>query len=332
MTALESVGPGTAVTAMDDRLTVRSAYLYYRLGLTQAQVADRLGISRIKVGRLLASALDRGIVSIDISHPHVRLTELEVALETRFGLREAVVAASFAGAGSSEDPLRLLAVAAAGAHWLEGLDLSGTSVALGWGTTMQAVSLVLRDGWARDVDLYQLNGAVPISSYATGAVETMHRFGERGRGRAHLLQVPAVVGGVGVRRALEAEPTVRRTLQGARRAPVAMFSLGRLQTDSVLVSSGYVDESDVRRLRENGAVGDVISRFITADGSVADPELDDRTMGLDLAALGRREVSVGVAAGAEKAAIARAAIAGGHVSTLIVDDTLAVALLACTDG
>ncbi|WP_157970789.1 sugar-binding transcriptional regulator [Nakamurella deserti] len=313
---------------MDDRLTVRSAYLYYRLGLTQAEVADRLGISRVKVGRLLASALHRGIVSIDIRHPQVRLTELEVALESRFDLKEAVVAASFAGTGPGEDPLRLLAVASAGARHLESLELTRESVALGWGTTMQAVSMALRDGWARDVELFQLNGAVPISSYATGAVETMHRFGERGRGRAHLLQVPAIVGRVSVRRALESEPTIRATLRGAREAPVAMFSLGRLQTESVLVSSGYIDEADVRRLRDGGAVGDVISRFITADGSVADVELDDRTMGLDLAALGTRDVSIGIAAGAAKAAVARAALAGGYLTTLIVDDSLATALLA----
>lgn len=313
---------------MDDRMTVRSAYLYYRIGLTQAQVADRLGISRVKVGRLLASALDRGIVSIDISHPQVRLTELEVALEARFDLKEAVVAASFAGTAHSEDPLRLLAVASAGARYLEALELSDASVALGWGTTMQAVSTALQDGWARDVELFQLNGAVPISSYATGAVEIMHRFGERGHGRAHLLQVPAIVGKVSVRRALESEPSVRATLRGAAEAPVAMFSLGRLQSESVLVASGYIDEDDVRRLRDRGAVGDVISRFITADGSVADPDLDDRTMGLDLAALGTRDRSIGIAAGAAKAPVARAALAGGYLTTLIVDDSLATALLA----
>lgn len=319
---------GVGKTVMDDRMTVRSAYLYYRLGLTQAEVADRLGISRAKVGRLIASALHRGIVSIDISHPQVRLTELEVALEGRFDLGEAVVAASYAGAESIEDPLRLLAVASAGARYLESLELSGTSVALGWGTTMQAVSLALRDGWAQDVDLFQLNGAVPISSYASGAVETMHRFAERGRGRAHLLQVPAIVGRGSVRRALEGEPSVQATLRGAREAPVAMFSLGRLQPESVLVSSGYIDADDIRRLSDGGAVGDVISRFIAADGKVADPDLDDRTMGLDLAALGTRTQAIGIAAGAAKAAVARAALAGGYVSTLIVDDSLAAALLA----
>lgn len=311
---------------MDDRLTLRTAYLYYRLNLTQAQVADRLGISRVKVGRLLASALERGIVKIDIRHPLTRVTEMEVALEALYGLRDAVVAGSPAAPGV-EDDLRLLAVGAAGASYLASLELTNTSVALGWGRTMQAVSKSLDEGWARNVDVFQLNGAVPVSSLATGAGEIMNRFVELGTGRGHLLQVPAIVGRLSVRQALETERSVQRALRGARDAPVAMFSLGSLSTESVLVSSGYIDADDIELLRERGAVGDVISRFVGADGSISDLGLDERTMGVELDDLQNRDRSIGIAAGAEKAAIARAALTAGYMNTLIVDDSLAAALL-----
>jgi deoxyribonucleoside regulator len=314
---------------MDDRLTLRAAYLYYRAGLTQAQVADRLGVSRVKVGRLIASALARGIVTIDISHPLSRVTEMEVALENRFGLRDAVVAAS--PAGRDEDELRLLAVASAGADYLRSLELADTQIAIGWGTTMQAVSNALRDGWAENLDIYQLNGAVPVSGFATRAGEIMSRFGQRSNSRPHLLQVPAIVDRSEVRVALESDRSVQRSLEGARTAPVAMFSLGNLRPDSVLVSSGYVAEPDIESLRERGAVGDMISRFVREDGSVADVDLDDRTMGIELARLGTRERAIGIAAGAAKAPIARAAIAGGHLNTLVVDDRLAGALLGLGD-
>lgn len=310
---------------MDDRLTIRAAYLYYRVGLTQAQVADRLGLSRVKVGRLIASALSRGIVSIEISHPLARVTEMEVELENRFGLRDAVVASSPAVNG--EDELRLLAVAAAGAEYLRSLELADTQVAIGWGTTMHAVSNALSDGWGANLDIYQLNGAVPVSGYATRAGEIMSRFGERSDGRAHLLQVPAIVDRFEVRQALETDRSVQRALEGARTAPVAMFSLGNLRPDSVLVSSGYVAEPDIDSLRDRGAVGDVISRFLRADGSVADTALDDRTMGIEIERLGARDRAIGIASGVAKAPIARAAIAGGHVNTLVVDDDLARALL-----
>lgn len=311
---------------MDERLTLRAAYLYYRAELTQAQVAERLGVSRIKVGRLLASAQRRGIVQIRITHPLSRVTEAEVALERRYGLRDAVVATA-ASENGHDGELRLLAVAAAGAAYLASLDLRGASIAVGWGTTMQAVSEALADGWASDVQVYQLNGAVPVSGYANGAGDIMARFAQRGGGEAHVLQVPAVVGAPEVRAALESDHSVRSALEGAAAAPIAMFSLGRLTRDSVLVSSGYIEPDGIDALQDAGAAGDVISRFIRADGSVADDGLDRRTMGVGLGSLRSRERSIGIAAGVAKARIARAALEGGYVNTLIVDDGLAEELL-----
>jgi deoxyribonucleoside regulator len=312
---------------VDDRLAIRAAYLYYRLDLTQVQVATRLGVSRAKVGRLLASARSSGIVNIDIQHPLSRVTGMEVALVLRYGLRDAVVASTLAGP-EGEGDLQLLAVGAAGAHYLASLELDRTALALGWGTTMQAVAAALYPGWAHDVDVYQLNGAVPAPGHATGAAEIMDRFAELGAGRAHHLQVPAIVDRIAVREALDAERSVSRDLSGARDAPVAVFSLGDLRRESVLVASGYIDEALIDALRTRGAVGDLISRFVGADGQITDPDLDQRTMGLELESLGARGVAIGIAAGPRKAPIARAAIAGGHLNTLIVDDSLAAALLA----
>lgn len=311
---------------MDDRLTLRAAYLYYRSELTQAEVAARLGVSRVKVGRLLASAQRRGIVRIDIRHPLSRLTDAEVALERRYGLREAVVVESPAEHGE-ESGLRTFAVASAGAAYLASLELEDGSIAVGWGTTMQAVSEMLADGWADGVQVFQLNGAIPVSGYENSAGEIIARFAQRGQGRAHVLQVPAIVESRDVRAALETDRSVRAAFEGATQAPVAMFSLGRLTRQSVLVSSGYIQPEGIDDLEGAGAAGDVISRFIGQDGQIVDERLDERTMSVDLSSLRDRERSVGVAAGAEKAAVARAAIAGGYVNTIIVDDALAAELL-----
>ncbi|WBU39250.1 sugar-binding transcriptional regulator [Homoserinibacter sp. YIM 151385] len=311
---------------MDDRTTVRAAYLYHRAGLTQAQVGDRLGLSRAKVNRLLASAERRGIVQVRIAHPLSRATEAEVALEARFGLRDAVVAQT-AAEDEHDEGLRLLAVAAAGARFLASLELAGSAIAVGWGTTMQAVAEALDDGWASGMEVHQLNGAVPVSGYANGAGEIMARFARLGGGEAHVLQVPAVVGTREVRAALESDHSVRAALEGAARAPVAMFSLGRLTRESVLVSSGYIAPRGIDELGAAGAAGDVISRFIRADGSLADPDLDARTMGVELGTLRARERSIGIAAGVAKTSAVRAALAGGYLDTLVVDEALARALL-----
>jgi deoxyribonucleoside regulator len=77
--------------------------------------------------------------------------------------------ASTPAAPVGEDGLRLRDVGAAGANFLTSLDLRHSAVALGWGTTTQAVSDALGEGWGENDDVFQLNGAVPVSSYANGA-------------------------------------------------------------------------------------------------------------------------------------------------------------------
>src|SRR4249919_540403 len=76
----------------DVRLMVRVAQLYYRLHLSQAEIGERVGLSRFQVGRLLDRAVEDEIVRIAIVHPDARLVELEDALTTRFGLDGAAVA------------------------------------------------------------------------------------------------------------------------------------------------------------------------------------------------------------------------------------------------
>ena len=75
----------------DLRLLTKIATLYYSNDLTQEEIADRLGLSRQKIGRLLTQAKREGVVQISIHSPLLFSAELEYQLEQRFGLAEALV-------------------------------------------------------------------------------------------------------------------------------------------------------------------------------------------------------------------------------------------------
>jgi deoxyribonucleoside regulator len=309
----------------DDRLLLRVAHLYYRSGLTQQEVAARLGLGRVKVSRLLTEAMQRGIVRIEIAHPLARLTELEYEVQRRYALDEVVVAA----APEIDDPaLRVEAVAQAAADLLAGLAPPPRILGVSWGRTMYALAQHVRPGWASGVPVVQLNGSVSRSQRPTHAHRIAARLAETADAMAHLLAGPAIVERAAIREALESDRGIAATLEIARAADVAVFSLGAIAEDSVLVESGYLEPADVDRLRRAGAVGDLLSRFIAGDGRIVDPELDARTFGLPLSELPRKRRSIGVAAGREKTAIARAAVAGGYVNTLVIDELIAHDLLA----
>jgi deoxyribonucleoside regulator len=83
-----------ASTPEDLRLALRAATLYYLDGLTQAEIATRLGVSRPTAGRLVARAKAKGLVRIEVVVPPDMSDDLhadeERELERRFSLTERV--------------------------------------------------------------------------------------------------------------------------------------------------------------------------------------------------------------------------------------------------
>lgn len=307
--------PGVA----DARQMVRIAQMYYRLRLSQQEIGEQLGLSRFQVGRALERALREDIVRIDIVHPMARLVDLENTLRERFGLGAAVVADVPVGAlDAASQALEREAVARAAVRFLTDLRPSG-SIGVSWGRTMLELAHQLVPGWTSATEVVQLNGATSRSSEPTRATEIAERFGTTTGASIRLLAAPAIVGSPELRVALERDPSVGSTIETARAASTAVFSLGILTLDSVLVGSGYLSESDVNELEAAGAVGDILGRFLRADGQIASPALNKRTVGLPLDELATKPTTLGIAAGAGRGPIALAALRGGYVNTLVTD-------------
>jgi DNA-binding transcriptional regulator LsrR (DeoR family) len=64
----------------------RAAWLYYVAGKNQNEVAEQLNVSRQVAQRLLASAVEGGLVKVSVQHPVADCLELAAALQARFGL------------------------------------------------------------------------------------------------------------------------------------------------------------------------------------------------------------------------------------------------------
>jgi deoxyribonucleoside regulator len=285
-------------------------------------------MSRFQVGRLLDRALREGIVRIEVVHPEARIMDIEESLEQRFGLRDAVVVdVPNSTSEQAAQELAREAVAAAAADLLADLQPDG-ALGVSWGRTMLELARVLRPGWTTAAEIVQLNGATSRSPQPTRANEIAERFGTTTGASLRMLAAPAIVGSAELRTALEEDPAVGETLQAARRTSLAVFGLGILTRDSVLVGSGYLAEQDLIDLTAAGAVGDVIGRFLTVDGTLALPELDDRTVGLPLDELANGRVSIGLAAGAGRGPIALAALRAGCVNILVTDASTAEWVLA----
>lgn len=304
----------------DDLLTVRVAELYYDEAKTQDEIGAILKISRWKVGRLLTHARETGVVRIEIVHPRARRLGLEREVVERFGLSDAVIV-------PVDEDAELERVAQAAADHLTALRPVPRTLGVSWGRTLTAVADALPEGWANGVSIVQLNGGVSLNRRSGGAASLAMTIAQRAGGQAALLPSPAILERIETKQAIEADRTVAGILEQAADAQTYLYSAGPADVTSAHVENGYLTAADVEELARRGAVGDVLGRYIDADGNVVDPQLDARTVGVDLDRLRGAERTIFVTAGSAKHDIARTVVTSGLCTVLVTDETTARALL-----
>lgn len=310
------------MAANDEVLSVRAAELYYEENKTQDEIGSLLGLNRWKVGRLLAQARDLGIIRIEIVHPRARRLPVERELRARFGLRDAIVVPLPADGSTLRSR-----VAEAAADYLTALRPVPRTLGVSWGRTLDDIAAHLPDGWARGVDVVQINGGVSLNRRAGSAAMTAVAIAQKGGGNATLLPSPAILERRETRLAIEADRTVAGVIELAARASAYLYSAGVADESSVLVDSGYLSPHDVAELVRRGAVGDVVGRYIDANGNIVDPGLDERTVGLGLDQLRSAEISIAVIAGESKHDVARAVVSSSLCTVIITDEATAAAVL-----
>ena len=306
----------------DELLAVRVAELYYDENKTQDEIGALLGISRWKAGRLLSQARERGIVRIEIVHPRARRLASERELRDRFGLADAVVVPTPDGEAGVQER-----VAQAASDFLTGLRPVPRTLGVSWGRTLTEVAERMPEGWATGVTVVQINGGVSLNRRPGTASTLASTIAQRANGHAILLPSPAILERLATKKAIESDRTVAAVLERAAEANAYLFSAGVVDANSAHVESGYLRPDDMEELARRGAIGDVVGRYIDANGNIVDPALDERTLGISLDTLRAAAMAILVIAGTAKHDIARAVVTSGLCTVLITDEATARALL-----
>ena len=127
------------LTSDHEQLLAKVAWLYYVDNLTQQEIAERLHLSRPKVGRLLQTALASGMVEIRLADkvsPNVKLAR---ELEDRFWLSEVIVVE-----GSGNDIFDRRLVGKATALYLQRILRGRFILGVGIGLTVNEIIPYLR--------------------------------------------------------------------------------------------------------------------------------------------------------------------------------------------
>ncbi|HEU5484001.1 MAG TPA: sugar-binding domain-containing protein [Microlunatus sp.] len=307
------------------RLMTKIAHLYHEQGLRQSEIAAILHISQAKVSRLLKRAAEVGIVRTVVVVSQGVHTDLEQALEERYGLLEAVVADV-----DGDEAAVLAGLGSAGASYLEATLSGGERIGVSsWSQTLLSVVDRLRPLRTSGADsVVQLVGGVGVASVQAQANRLLGELASLVGASPTYVPAPGLVGGAAMRQSLLADPAMENVAAHWTDLTMALVGIGSLQPSALLAQSGNaIAPADQAALLELGAVGDVCTRFFDADGHHVHSDLDSRIVGIDpetYRAIPRR---VGLAGGTRKHDAIRAAIAGNWVNVVVTDLATARALL-----
>lgn len=308
---------------------VAAARLYYLENLSQAEVAQRLGTSRSNVSRMLASAVEQGVVEIRVNDPAGRDRELEEALRARFGLRTVRVAQRTA-VGDADQQVG----AQAGRYLLSELR-DGMTVALSWGSALQAMVWHTTAEHDYAVKLVQLVGGLSAVENEVSGHELVRELASRLGASYRYLHAPATLTTAAARDALAEEAGVAQALAEASRADIAFVGIGTPShgSSAAVLTALALDAEEAAQLRKAEPVGDIAARYFDAQGKPVLGPVHERVLAVTLSQLAAIPTVVGVACGRVKAAGVLGAMRGRLIDVLICDESLARAVLtdASTD-
>ncbi len=310
-----------AISEDGDSLSVRAAWLHYAGGMTQSAVAKRLGVTNVKAHRLITRANQLGAVKVVIDGDIAGCVALEVELSERFGLDFCEVVPDLA-----EGPLPLRALGVAGARFLQREIETGNNavIGLGHGRTLAAAVAQLSRLDAHGVRFVSLLGGL-TRKFAANPHDVMHRMAERTGAEAYIMPVPFFANTVADREVLLAQRGVGDVIELAERADLKFVGIGTAEPEASLVSTGMIEKAELREVKAQGGVGEMLGHFFDADGRRIETALTARTIS---AGLGHRKDTriVAIAGGVEKTCAIRSVLMSDCLSGLITDERTATAL------
>lgn len=298
---------------------------HYLEGESKVEIADRLGISRFKVARMLEAAREQGLVRIEISPADGLDLDTSAQLQERLGLTCCAVLA--ADPGQLEETTAALGRVAARllAEILTPADVLG----LPWSRSVLAMTAHLRD--LPPVRVVQLSGAMEVPGMDASAVDIVRAAAKATGGSASIFHAPFVLDDIESAQAVRRQSSVAAGLAAAADVTHAVVGVGAWAPGSSTVYAA-AGEATRATVAAAGVVGETAGVFFDADGAPVELPVTRRLVTVSGDRLHRIPHVVAIVTGADKAAAVRAAVHGGLVNGLVVDGALARALLEGGDA
>jgi DNA-binding transcriptional regulator LsrR (DeoR family) len=311
---------GLAQDWSEAQLQTRAAWYYYVAGLTQQEIADRLGVTRLRVNKIVGQARADGLVRIEIQMPFASCVALEEKLKARFALDEVSVVPSVPDPDTQQQ-----VIGEAAAIMLGPLLKDGIGFGVGWGRTLREAARRMRPQRHPSSWVMSLMGGLTRGS-GTNTFEVVTEFARLLGAECYYVAAPIYCPSVESRSALLTHYGLAEVMRRAREGQIALLACGDLSSRSLLASTNIVSEN-LDALRAAGAVGDILGTFLDEYGRPVKHPLNQQAMALSPQELKAYPVSILASGGMGKLQIIRAILNARYIRRLVTDEAVAEALL-----
>jgi DNA-binding transcriptional regulator LsrR (DeoR family) len=315
---------------IDDRhhqLLAQVAAMYYEQEMTQKAIGSQLGLSRVKVYRLLKQARAREIVQIIINWPLQRDANLEKSLHQTFDLNEALVLRTTSPSSVSS----LLHLGQLAARYLEHILTDGTTMAVCLGRTSYETVHAISPNFQAEVRVAQAVGSMPFGRQEIDSATLARELAQKLSGEVSYLTSPLMGDSIEASEVIRNQRDIKRTLKVAQQADVALTGVGNLdpaisgfsQAGFISATECFISATELDALTATGAVGDMAGQIYNLDGELHPCAYNRRVIGITLAELKRIPMTIAVAMGQRKAKAILGGLRTGAIDVLCTDDQAA---------
>ena len=305
-------------------VAIRAAWLYYVAGNTQYEIAQKLQVSRPTAQRLVAFAVERGLVKVRVNHRVASCQELVVALRQRYRL--AVCDVVPVNNDTGDQILRKIAVA--GAQVMESYlsDSEPKIIGVGSGQTVKAVIGELNTFSRPQHRLISLVGTIASDGSCNpydAAVQAAEKIGSK----CFLLSAPLLADSPEERKQWCHHRLYKVVEELSNQMDVAFVGIGDVRLGCPLHRGAFITKEEVLELLKVGAVGDNLGWTFNLTGELVRTSIQDRVTSVRLPRPPKKPV-IAFAGGQQKSQAVLGALRGQWITGLVTDETCAHAILA----
>ncbi|HCR1039453.1 TPA: sugar-binding transcriptional regulator [Enterobacter hormaechei] len=299
---------------------VRAAWMYYIAGLNQSEIASQLGTSRPVVQRLIAAAKEEGIVSIGLHHPVANCLDYAQLLAEKYHLTHCNIVPVY----RNESALDSVTF---GCYQLMARYLQGdkpTVVGIGSGLTLKK-TIKRIDFDSHNTRCVALISATNEHGQCNYYDDVPLLLARKIQGKYYQWPAPRYAQSSEEHEMWCSNRLFRNVCAVADAADVIFVGIGALGRQSPIFKDGFIDEAQLEELTQRGGVGEILGRFIDADGNVIDSQINRFITSYDIRP--SQCPRIAAACGEDKRPAILAALKGGWVNGLVTDEQTARWLL-----